>query len=125
MPLVLALASMTVMLTLAGSLVITSSTEVTLAARYRDGVQTFYAAEGTLEEAIARMRGEADWGALVSPGSPAWQPLGPGLWVRDGGDDMLAVRAEARIGAGARRTLEATIARSGAGVRLVLWRELR
>ena len=124
MPLLLTAAATVVLLALGGALVLQSSTESAIAARYRDGVQAFYAAEAALERGIARLRETADWSALAAE-AVDWRELEPGLWVRDAGGGLMSLRAEALGPGGARRTVEVAIARSGPGVRVTVWREVR
>jgi hypothetical protein len=60
--LVLAVMAMTLLLTLGGALVILITTESTIAARFRDGLEAFYAAEAGIARAIVDLR-TADWDA--------------------------------------------------------------
>jgi hypothetical protein len=122
--LVLTLASMTAMMGLAGALVLLAATEGAIAARYRDGTTAFYAAEAALEQAVGRLRREADWTMVVgAPGE--WRGFDERVSLQDAGDGLVRVRAAGVGPAGARRTLEVVIARSGTGVRIVTWRERR
>jgi hypothetical protein len=60
--LVLALLSMTVVLALGGALTVLMATEVTIAARFRDGLEAFHAAEAGIARAMIDLR-TADWDA--------------------------------------------------------------
>jgi hypothetical protein len=150
--LVLALAAIVLLTTLASALVLLVSTEARIAAAYRDGVQALHAAEAALERALLDLADAGEWdaalaapapddadepgwhvmreGALpdVVPGVPASLRIRVAIWVRDdppAGDGIVIVRARADGAASARRTVEVTIARNGAGVRMLWWRESR
>ena len=58
--LVLTLMSMVLLLALGGALVTVVATETTIAARFRDGLEAFYAADASVAWAMAELRG-ADW----------------------------------------------------------------
>jgi hypothetical protein len=58
--LVLTLMSMVLLLTLGGALVALTATETMIAARFRDGLEAFYAADAGIEWAMAELRA-ADW----------------------------------------------------------------
>ena len=58
--LVLALMGMVLLTTLGGAVVVLTSTETTIAARFRDGLEAFYAAEGGIARALVDLR-TADW----------------------------------------------------------------
>ncbi len=60
---VLALMGMVLVPVLAGALVGLTATETTIAARFRDGLEVFYAAEGGIARALVDLRG-ADWDAV-------------------------------------------------------------
>ncbi len=64
--LVVALLTMTLMGALGGALLLTTMTEARIGAGYRDGVETFYAAEGALELAVQELGSAPDWDALLS-----------------------------------------------------------
>jgi hypothetical protein len=114
----LALGSMTVLSALAAALTLLSSTETAIAARYRDGVALFYDAEASLARGILTLRREPDWTNVPAPLDGSWQ-------AADAGGGMVRITAQARGSAGARRAVEAIVARAGGGVRVVRWREVR
>ncbi len=60
--LVLALMSTTVLLTLGGALAVLMATEATIAARFRDGLEAFHAADAGIARALVDLR-TADWDA--------------------------------------------------------------
>lgn len=60
--LVLALMAMALLLTLGGALAVLTATETTIAARFRDGLEAFYAAEAGIARAVVDLR-TADWHA--------------------------------------------------------------
>jgi hypothetical protein len=60
--LVLALMSIVLLLTLGGALALVTATETTIAARFRDGLEAFYAVEAGIARAIVDLR-TADWDA--------------------------------------------------------------
>jgi hypothetical protein len=117
----LALAAMTLLMTLGGALVTLSVTETAIAARHRDGLAALYAAEGALAATMAALRAEADW-AVVAPRGEPWRAFADG-WVRDEGDGRVAVRAQAARGPGTRRIVEVTVSRAEEGIRVLSWRE--
>jgi hypothetical protein len=61
--LVLTLMSMVLLLTLGGALVAVTATETTIAARFRDGLGAFYAADAGIAWTMAELRG-ADWNEI-------------------------------------------------------------
>jgi hypothetical protein len=63
MALVVTLLSMVVLLTLGGALAIVTATETTIAARFRDGLEAFYAADAGIARALVDLR-LADWDAV-------------------------------------------------------------
>ena len=150
--LVFALAAIVLLTTLASALVLLVSTEARIAATYRDGVQALYAAEAALDRALLDLADAGAWDAALAAPAPddaddaGWhvmreaplQDVVPGaaaalrirvaLWVRDDppeGDGIILVRARADGAASARRVVDVTIARNGAGVRVLWWRETR
>ena len=136
--LVFALLAMTLLVVLGGALVMATVTETTIAARHRDGIEAFYAAESALAHTLLALDREMDWGAVVY--GSAWRrfeeaPLGdligtagaPHLvtvWVRDAGDGQVDVRVSAAHG-GRARVVEATVARRDGSTRVLSWREGR
>jgi hypothetical protein len=60
--LVLTLMSIVLLLTLGGALIVVTSTETTIAARFRDGLEAFYAADAGIARAVVDLR-TADWDA--------------------------------------------------------------
>jgi hypothetical protein len=149
--LVLVLAAVVLLTTLGTSLVLVVTTEARIAAGYRDGVQALHAAEAALERVMLDLAAD-DWAALLAAPPPAdadepgWHlcrdawlhELIPGVsprvrmrvtvWVRDEppeGDGVLLLRARADGPSNARRVIEATVARDGAGLRMLWWREWR
>jgi hypothetical protein len=147
--LVLALLALVVLAMVGGALVTVTITETAIAARFRDGVQAFYAADGALERALAEVAAAPDWAALIDPlpaaaSDPSWRVLidGPAtdvlgsddadrrlvvsVWLRAGpSDGLLTLRARAAGTQGVARTIEAVAARGEGGVRLVTWAEAR
>ena len=149
--LVLALAAVVLLTALGTALVLVVTTEARIAASYRDGVQAFHAAEAALERVMLDLAAD-DWAALLGGPAPAdaeepgWHlgregwlhELVPGVpehvrvrvvvWVRDDppeGDGLLRLRSRADGPSGVRRAIEATVARDGAGLRMLWWREWR
>jgi hypothetical protein len=60
---VLALMAMVLVTVLGGALAVLTATETTIAARFRDGLEAFYAAEGGIARAVADLHA-ADWDAV-------------------------------------------------------------
>jgi hypothetical protein len=60
--LVLTLMSMVLLLTLGGALALVTATETTIAARFRDGLEAFYAADAGIARTVVDLR-TADWNA--------------------------------------------------------------
>ena len=61
--LVLAMMGIVLLTTLGGALAVLTATETTIAARFRDGLEAFYAAEGGIARALVDVRA-ADWNAV-------------------------------------------------------------
>ena len=61
--LVFALMGVVLLSTLGGALAVLIATETTIAARFRDGLEAFYAAEGAIARALVDLRA-ADWNAV-------------------------------------------------------------
>lgn len=139
--LILALTATALLTALGGALVTLTTTETMIAARHRDGLQAFYAAEAALERALGELRTTADWEAVatgtegpaflegslheVVPGADERVRLSVVVWVSPADEGMVTVRARAYGPLGVSRTLEATAARSEAGIRVLSWRERR
>ncbi len=140
--LLVALAALSILLALGGALLVTTTTETAIAARYRNGVQAFYAAEAAVERVMSDLRTAPDWESVAAAtgGRPYVQgPLtellasastAPSLariavtvWVAWAGPGMLTIRGEARGPLGVRRRIEATVSREGHDVRVADWRE--
>lgn len=60
---VLALMGIVLVTVLGGALAVLTATETTIAARFRDGLEAFYAAEGGIARALVDLRA-ADWDAV-------------------------------------------------------------
>jgi hypothetical protein len=125
---------------LGGAIVMATVTETAIAARHRDGIDAFYAADSALAHALLALDGEMDWSGVVS-GSD-WRPyvegpldglIGAGdegfratvtVWVRDAGGGAVELRARAVHGDRA-RVVEAHVARRDGSTRVLSWREGR
>ncbi len=62
--LLIALMAMLLMLALGTALTLTTITETRIAASYRDGIETFYAADAAIERAVEDLRMMPDWNGL-------------------------------------------------------------
>ncbi len=140
--LIMAISAMTLLMVLAGALVTLTLTETAIAARQRNGLQAFYAAEAVVARTMRDLREAPDWEAVVAAASGAPYLEGPiGLvlgssvplaplsqitvaaWVSSGDAGMVMIRGEARGPGGIRRLIETTVAREGHNLRVALWRE--
>lgn len=77
MALTTALAAVLMMLAITGSVVLNTTTETTIAVSHRDSIQTLYAAEAGIELSLSRLRGAADWAAVVPAQGGATLVQGP------------------------------------------------
>lgn len=66
MPLLVVMMALTLLTGLGTALVVGTMTETAVAAAYRQGVETFYAADAAVEFAIGDLAARADWDAAVS-----------------------------------------------------------
>jgi hypothetical protein len=64
--LLVALMSMTLLMTLGGGLIVLTITETRIAATYRDGIEAFYAADAAIERVIPDLQAASDWDALFA-----------------------------------------------------------
>jgi len=190
--LVATMMAITLLATLAATLLLSTMTEAAIAVSYREGTETFYAAESAMEYVVSELRTSANWSDVISGktpsafvdgppggtrsvgatiidfaramadvnslrprGAPLYRPYAYGrlseliplltgdrpayaiVWVADrsaagGTGVVLGLFAQAYGPTGARRAIEATVARaegtSGAEpnpVRFVAWSEIR
>lgn len=140
--LIMAICAMTLLMVLAGALVTLTLTETAIAARQRNGLQAFYAAEAVVARTMRDLREATDWVALVADASGAPYLEGPfhlvlgssvppaplsqitvAAWVSSGEAGMVTIRGEARGPGGIRRLVETTVAHEGHNLRVALWRE--
>lgn len=71
MAILTAISGLTLLTALAGALVLGTTTETAIVASYRDGVETFYAAEGVVDFARAELTQAEDWGGILSGETPS------------------------------------------------------
>ena len=71
MAILTAISAVTLLTALAGALILGTTTETAIAASYRDGVETFYAAESAVDFAVDELRDTDDWGAVLSGDLPS------------------------------------------------------
>jgi PilX N-terminal len=136
--LVFALLAMTLLTVLGGAVVVATVTETAIAARHREGIDAFYAAESALAHTLLALDREADWDGMVS--GSAWRryveaPLADligaagdspvvTVWLRDAGGGQVEVRVRAAHDRRA-RVVEATVARRDGSTRVLSWRDGR
>ena len=72
-----ALAAVLMMLAISASVVLNTATETIIAASHRDSIQALYAAEAGIELSVSRLRGAADWNAVVPAQGGATLVQGP------------------------------------------------
>ena len=144
-----ALAAVLMMLAISASVVVNTTTETIIAASHRDSIQALYAAEAGIELSVSRLRGAADWTAVVPAQGGATLVQGPianllqvtavdprlrvaASAFRDpnGDPSVLIVEAVASGAGGVRRAIRVTIRGAppadGATTRridTILWRE--
>jgi hypothetical protein len=82
MAIVIALMSMLVMSVLGAALVVTTSTEVGIAANFRSAQQGLYAADAALALAVDELASRPDWNAVLSGALPSAFTDGPPTGVR-------------------------------------------
>jgi hypothetical protein len=87
--LVLALMAMVLLAALGGALAVLTATETTIAARFRDGLEAFYAAEAGIARAAVDLRA-ADWDAARA-GTAQSTFRGDGVDLRAAAQDIDAV----------------------------------
>lgn len=76
MPLVIVMMALTLLTGLGTSLVVGTMTETAVAAGYRQGIETFYAADAAVEFAIRDLAGRSDWDEVLG-GEPSAFVDGP------------------------------------------------
>ena len=97
MAILMAISALTLLTALAGALILGTTAETAIAASYRDGVETFYAAESAVEFAVDELREADDWGAVLSGDLPSVFMDGPPEGLRVVGAvtlDLVAERAD-------------------------------
>lgn len=94
MAILTAISTLTLLTALAGALILGTTAETAIAASYRDGVETFYAAESAVEFAVDELRDADDWGAVLSGDLPSAFIDGPPEGVRRIGAVTLDLAAE-------------------------------
>lgn len=141
MAMILVLLASSLLLALGGSVALATATESTIAAAYRDGVTTLYAAEAAANVAAARLADTPDWrpsdGAYLSGRldrllgleDAATAPTVSVSLVDAGAADRITIVAEAK-GTTAARTIRVTLgravdARGDPSVRTLAWEEAR
>ena len=82
MPLVISMMALSVLTALAATLVLGTMTETAVAASYREGVETFYAAEAAVEFVIQDLAAAPDWEEIVTGEEVSSFVDGPPLGVR-------------------------------------------
>ena len=148
--LVIVMMTIVLLAAMVGSLALATLTETTIAANYREAVETRYAAEGAVEFALQEIEGVEDWSDLVAERGQAafvdspFQALVPGaagasgvrvaVWLTDRSpepaDDsaprsVISVVGEAVGPRGSRRAVEALVEKGdSSAVRVLFWREL-
>lgn len=75
--LLMTLLSMTVLMTLGGALILLTITETTLAAAYRDGAETFHAADAAVSRAMTDLAVAGDWNDVLAGRSVSTFTDGP------------------------------------------------
>lgn len=94
MAILIAISGLTLLTALSGALILGTTAETAIAASYRDGVETFYAAESAVEFAVGELTGEDDWGAILSGELLSAFTDGPPDGVREVGPVTLDLTAE-------------------------------
>jgi len=82
MPLLISMMALSVLTALAATLVLGTMTETAVAASYREGVETFYAAEAAVEFVIQDLAAASDWEGIVAGEQSSTFVDGPPLGVR-------------------------------------------
>jgi hypothetical protein len=82
MPLLISMMALSVLTALAASLVLGTVTETAVATSYREGIETFYAAEAAVEFAIQDLAAAPDWEGIVAGEEVSSFVDGPPLRVR-------------------------------------------
>jgi hypothetical protein len=112
MPLVMVVMALTILSGLAAALVVGTMTETAVAAAYRQGVETFYAADGAVEFVVGDLAVRDDWDAVLTGAAASSFIDGPpGGTRRVGGRDIDLAQETAEVGA----MLAARPAASGEG----------
>ena len=97
--------AMTLLTSLAAAVVLTTMTETAISANYREGTQTFYAAEAGLEYVIQELSSVSDWSDILTGDAPSAFADGPPGGTRTVGAAVLDLdRATADVNAVGRRT---------------------
>jgi hypothetical protein len=124
--LVIAVVAMMLMAALGSALVLTTMTEAGVASNYAAGIETFYAADAALNRTLAELPDAGEWSALTGVRTEGTVVVSVAAGATS---DTLVIRAQAAGSRDVRRTVEATVLRTGepgvAGVRLLAWREVR
>ena len=94
MAILIAMSALTLVTALAGALILGTTTETAIAVSYRDGIETFYAAESAVEFAVDELTGVDDWGAVLSGDLASAFIDGPPDGVREVGAVTLDLTAE-------------------------------
>jgi hypothetical protein len=92
MPLVISMMALTLLTALAGALVLGTVTETAIAASYREGTETFYAAEAVMEVVIQDLAAAPDWEEIINGETVSSFADGP-IGVRRVGAVMLDLTA--------------------------------
>jgi len=77
--------ALTLLTALGGALVLGTVTETAIAASYREGTETFYAAEAAVELVIEELAAASDWDAIAAGDAPSAFVDGPPAGIRDVG----------------------------------------
>lgn len=85
--------ALSVLTALAATLVLGTMTETAVAASYREGVETFYAAEAAVEFAIQDVAAAPDWERIVAGAEVSSFTDGPPLGVRQVGAVLFDLEA--------------------------------
>ena len=142
MAIIMVVLASTLLLALGGSLALSTATETSISASYRDGVSTLYAAEAAAAVVAARLADGAEWAPsggscldgridrLIGVEETVEAPVVTVSLVDGGAADRIAIVAQARGPGGTQRTVRMTMARAldAHGVpsmRTVGWEEVR
>jgi hypothetical protein len=95
MALAISMMMLTLLTALAGALVLGTVTETAIAASYREGVETFYAAEAAVEFVIDELDAAGNWQEIVDDGSVSDFADGPPAGTRQVGSITIDLAAAA------------------------------